>query len=72
VKHNKVPLACLVALTDGTLFDVWPGAICFDSSRFYKPLQIKLRSGDVLIFRSDLVHGGAAAGEKGISNSCLS
>jgi hypothetical protein len=61
---NKVPLACLVALTDGTLFDVWPGAIRFDSSRLYKPMQIRLRKGDVLIFRGDLVHGGAAAGEK--------
>jgi hypothetical protein len=27
VDDDKMPLACLIALTDGTLFDVWPGAI---------------------------------------------
>jgi hypothetical protein len=59
-----VPLALLiVALADGTVFDVWHGAIRFDSSRVFKHLQIKLGRGDVLIFRGDLVHGGAAVGE---------
>jgi hypothetical protein len=57
---DKMPLACLVALSDGTVFDVWPGAIRFDSSRKFKPMQIRLRAGDVLIFRGDLVHAGAA------------
>jgi hypothetical protein len=59
---NKMPLACLVVLMDGTLFDVWPGAIRFDKNRDYKPLPIRLRAGDVLIFRGDLVHAGAAIG----------
>jgi hypothetical protein len=59
----EMPLACLVALTDGTVFDVWPYAICFDKSRTYKPMQIRLNAGDVLIFRGDLVHAGAAVGE---------
>ncbi len=61
----KVPLACLVALTDGTLFDVWPGAIRFVNGAF-KHLQLKLRAGDVLIFRGDLVHGGAAFEEANV------
>jgi hypothetical protein len=79
---DKMPLACLVALTDGnsprhslffsyfcwagTLFDVWPEAIRFDSSRKFKHLQIKLQAGDVLVFRGDLVHGGAAVKEANV------
>lgn len=59
----KVPLVCLVALQDGTQFDVWPGAICFDSSRsFEQHLCITLNAGDMFIFRGDLVHAGAAVG----------
>ena len=63
VTDDMVPLACIVALADGTAFDVWPGAIRFDTSRMFKHLQIKLRRGDVLIFRGDLVHGRAAVGD---------
>jgi hypothetical protein len=59
---NKMPLACLVVLMDGTVFDVWPGAIRFDKNRDFKPMHLKLREGDVLIFRGDLVHAGAAVG----------
>jgi hypothetical protein len=63
---ETMPLASLCALMDGTLFDVWPGAIRFDRTRTYKPMQIKLNKGDVLIFRGDLVHAGAAClGETG-------
>ncbi len=57
-----MPLAGLIALTDDTGFDVWPCAIRFDSSRKYKPMQIRLRAGDILLFRGDLVHAGAAVG----------
>ena len=63
-EHNgKMPLACLVALTDNTFLDVWPCAIRFDGSRKFKPMQIRLCAGDVLIFRGDLVHTGAACGQ---------
>lgn len=58
----KMPLACLVALQDGTRFDVWPGAIRFDSSRSFDHLCVILNAGDMLIFRGDLVHAGAATG----------
>ena len=36
-------------------------AIRFDESRKIKPLN----AGDMLVFRGDLVHGGAAVGEQG-------
>ena len=57
---ETMPLASLCALMDDTLFDVWPGAIRFDRTRSYKSMQIRLNKGDVLIFRGDLVHAGAA------------
>jgi hypothetical protein len=56
---HQIPLACLIALTDDTVFDVWPGAIRFDDSRKFKPMKVRLQAGDVLIFRGDLVHAGA-------------
>ena len=60
---GNMPLACLVALVDDTVFDVWPYAIRFDGKRVCKPMQIRLRAGNMLIFRGDLVHAGAAVGE---------
>lgn len=60
---GNMPLACLVALVDDTVFDVWPYAIRFDGKRVCKPMQIRLEAGDMLIFRGDLVHAGAAVGE---------
>lgn len=57
---NLIPLACLVALEDNTAFDVWPGGIKFDESIPRRHVQIILNKGDVLIFRGDLCHGGAA------------
>jgi hypothetical protein len=59
---TKMPLACLVAFQDETAFDVWPGAIRFDRSRSFEHLRVILNSGDMLIFRGDLVHAGAATG----------
>ena len=61
---ERMPLACFVALMDDTAFDVWLGAIRFDESRKIKPLQVRLNAGDMLVFRGDLVHGGAAVGER--------
>ena len=61
---DKVPLACVIALMDETRFDVWPGAIrCFDlpdDAPVFPHLQLTLNAGDMLVFRGDLVHGGAA------------
>jgi hypothetical protein len=60
---DQMPLACLAALMGGTPFDLWPGGIRPDPSRKIKPMQIRLNAGDVLIFRGDLVHAGAAVGD---------
>ena len=69
---DRMPLACIIALQDGTTIDVWPGSIRWaekketenDSSTFNKslvPLKVTLNRGDVLFFRGDLVHAGAAS-----------
>ena len=69
---DRMPLACIIALQDGTTIDVWPGSIRWaekketenDSSTFNEslvPLKVALNRGDVLFFRGDLVHAGAAS-----------
>ena len=37
-----------------------------DESRKIKPLQVRLNAGDMLVFRGDLVHGGAAVSEENV------
>lgn len=64
---ERVPLACLVALQDDTSFDVWPGAIAFNEDG--DPMEhctVILQRGDVLLFRGDLVHAGAAFGRQNV------
>ena len=63
----QVPaLGCVLALSDDTSLDVWPGAVGFE----FQPGQqfscepVQLNAGDLLIFRGDLVHGGGASREQ--------
>ncbi len=63
LSDDGIPLACVVACMDETYFDVWPGAIrCFDTQpeKTFRHMRLKLNAGDMLVFRGDLVHGGAA------------
>lgn len=59
--NDEMPLGCIVALEDNTMFDVWPGAIrCYDDpGKVFEHKRIMLNAGDVLLFRGDLVHAGA-------------
>jgi hypothetical protein len=63
VASDDTPLACVAAVMLNTYFDLWPGAIdCFDGvrdGRVFSHLRLVLNSGDLLIFRGDLVHAGA-------------
>lgn len=61
-----VPLCCLLALEDNTPFDTWPGAINFDSSVEREHCTVILNRGDLLVFRGDLVHAGAAFGQRNV------
>ena len=67
---TDVPLACLVALKDHTFIDVWPGAIRFDSEKVFTHQSLELKRGDVLVFRGDLVHAGAAFAEENARIHC--
>ena len=59
-KTDQVPLGCVVALQDGTVFDVWPGSIRFNfEGHTFCHQQLVLNRGDVVVFRGDLVHAGA-------------
>ena len=73
VNNEHVPVNVLVALSDNTYLNVWPGShkivaqeymrnsddtdICSDDKIFMK--TIMMEEGDILLFRGDLVHGGA-------------
>ena len=62
-----MPLGCVIAVMPNTPFIVWHGAIrCFDrpaDGRVFHPKVLMLQPGDMLIFRGDLVHAGAAFDE---------
>jgi hypothetical protein len=63
LSDDDMPLACVIACMDQTYFDVWPGAIrCFDevAGKVFHHKRVMLNAGDMLVFRGDLVHGGAA------------
>jgi len=56
-RPEDVPLACIVALQDGTRLHVWP----FDTG---KEEEVVLNAGDMLLFRGDLGHAGAEYDEE--------
>jgi len=56
-RPEDVPLACIVALQDGTRLYVWP----FDTGEME---EIVLNEGDMILFRGDLGHAGAEYDEE--------
>jgi hypothetical protein len=69
-------MGCIVALENGTRFDVWPGShryVRMDGQVAHKPIRrkrLRLSAGDVLFFRSDLVHAGASYSVPNIRLHC--
>jgi hypothetical protein len=58
VVDDDVPLGCLIALEEGASFVIWPRSI---RSNYVKDsINVVLRPGDIIVFRGDLVHAGAA------------
>jgi len=57
---DSLPLACVIALMPNTYFEIWPGAISFDRVQQYERVRLTLNTGDMLKFRGDIVHAGAA------------
>jgi ectoine hydroxylase-related dioxygenase (phytanoyl-CoA dioxygenase family) len=54
------PLGVVSGLQPNTVFDMWPGAINWDVSRFYEHKQPKLGPGDAVFFLGNAVHAGSA------------
>lgn len=74
VAAGTPPLAVLVALMDGTTLEVWPRATGLttrldDAQLPTTPIPqqtVRLRPGDVLVFRPDCVHAGSAYAEPNV------
>lgn len=56
---DKVPRGMLIAMDDGTSLDIWPGSYMVSGNPI-KKVNISLSRGDVVVFRGDTVHAGAA------------
>ena len=71
---ENFPLAALFCLMPGTTINLWPGSHRLTYTREdilstideIPKVNVKLEPGDVLIFRGDLVHGGAAYDEENV------
>jgi len=61
-----------VALQDSSFLDVWPESTRFNggTKNAIQCCQLLLNRGDVVVFRGDLVHGGAAFAELNIRVHC--
>jgi ectoine hydroxylase-related dioxygenase (phytanoyl-CoA dioxygenase family) len=70
--HNKIPLLCLVALESNTYLDIWENSIrliTLSDDHMNPNISLNrlcLQTGDVLIFRPDLIHAGSSYSEENI------
>lgn len=58
-------LGCFVSLEENTKLDVWPGSHLYvrgenDNMKPIRRKRLLLQKGDVILFRSDLVHAGSS------------
>lgn len=65
------PMGGLLALEDSTYLNVWPGSITFDHTRQYNHMRIVLNSGDLLLFRADLIHSGSSFENSNLRVHCF-
>ncbi len=72
VPNEDIPLAAVLALEDNTKLVVWPGSIGFDFTDFKENdgIELVFNAGDLVVFRGDLVHAGAAYQEENIRLHC--
>jgi len=60
---NKVPLLVIVAVMPGTTIHLWENSLDVMRNTYSGPArpatQISLEVGDILIFRSDMIHAGS-------------
>jgi len=67
VSNDFMPLSVLIALQPKTKLHVWPKSIHNKNKQMPKyidKLTVEMNSGDMIIFRGDLVHAGAGYDEE--------
>ena len=77
-------LGVVIALQPHTFFDVWPGAVNWDESRFYEHMQLTLSVGDAVFFLGNarssfcgrkcppaLLLGSGQCAEREVDTTCL-
>jgi ectoine hydroxylase-related dioxygenase (phytanoyl-CoA dioxygenase family) len=77
--NTNMPLLCLVALEDDTKLNVWRKShklITKDDIKLKKVKRInktilKLKAGEMLVFRGDLIHAGAAYDKENVRLHCF-
>jgi hypothetical protein len=65
-----LPLGVVIALEPNTYFDVWPGAVNWDDSRFFEHRQFILETGDAVFFLGNAIHAGAAFEQANVRLHC--
>ena len=74
--NPRVSHGCVVSLTEGTRFDVWRGAHLMipqygqELSPAVPRETIELGAGDVVVFRADCIHAGAAYSTDNVRIHC--
>jgi len=65
---SKIPLLCLVGLMDETYIYIWKNG--FYTKEAIKSTKLTLNSGDVLVFRADVIHAGSEYDKRNIGLHC--
>jgi len=65
------PAGCIAALENNTQLNAWEGSIDFDQSKTYPHSRIELNAGDLLVFRIDFIHSGAAYSTANVRIHCF-
>ena len=77
LKAADISHGCLLAVQNGTKFDVWPAAhrlLVRDYSHDHVAIErctLLLSKGDLVVFRADCVHAGAAYDEYNVRLHCF-
>ena len=74
IDKNKIPLLVLTSLMDNTYIHIWNNSIeLMNGSYIGSPIKsnkILLNKGDILIFRSDIIHAGSEYDKENIRLHC--
>lgn len=66
-EEELIPLGCVIAVMDGSTFEVWPRSMHVRSGKASgRPIKretLHLNVGDMLVFRGNLTHMGSAHDE---------